>query len=76
MPYDQMRKYMAPDFQAQAAPQLEWMPWEQNNDTANMGNIVDQLKQRQSKPKGAAGSAIGGVTQGMQLNPGGAKGSL
>jgi hypothetical protein len=46
------KKYMSPDFQASSQPAMDWMPWEQNNDAGNMGNIVDQLKMRNTRMQG------------------------
>lgn len=58
---------MSPDFQAPTQPAMDWLPMEQDQTAGNMSNIVDQLKQRQTKlpslggkgtmPMGATGKA-------------------
>lgn len=39
------KRFMAPDFQAQQGPALDWMPWQEDATAGNVGSVVDQLKQ-------------------------------
>lgn len=40
------KRFMSPDFQASAQPQMAWMPWDENQNNQNAGSIVDQLKNK------------------------------
>lgn len=67
MANDQFRKFMSPDFQASSQPVMDWMPWDQNNDAANMGSIVDLLKPKlqQQSPMTKGGGMPGMEGKGM-----------
>lgn len=73
MALDSFRRFMAPDFQAQQGPALDWMPWQEDATTENVGNIVGQLKQPkvQMGTKGGAMPSVEG-----KANPAGGKSSL
>lgn len=77
MARNDFRNYMAPEFQAQQGPALDWMPWQENTMEQDMGNISDQLKLK----LGSSGNTKGGMMPGAEgkagpMAGGGGKGSL
>ena len=70
MAYDSFKKYMSPDFQASAQPQMQWMPWDdqqqQSDQFGQLGSILGQLKPQGGMAKGGMmpdveGKAMGGM---------------
>lgn len=71
------QRFMSPDFQASQQPAMAWMPWEDNQQQgADLGSILGQLKPQGQSPMGKGDMAMGGMEGKASPMAGGGKGSL
>jgi hypothetical protein len=79
MAQNNFRNFISPDFQASQQPMMEWMPWEnQEQQGADLGSILGQLKPQGQAPAMGKGDMMAGGTQGKNpmMGAGSGKSSL